>query len=492
MKLIAFVSLDDPFWAGTVHDQPQKGPILTEIAKHSPDAVLLVHSAQTQNALTALLEELPHNLHIDQIELHSSADAELRTITMELESYSEVFADYTDASILESGTPQQRAALWVLHDKGALKGTMKSIPIEIPSVEKNFEQSSPKSLFRLREDAKDFEEEPAQSWSAVARKVGCIGKSARFTRTLEEAATLAGHSAPLLLIGETGSGKEVLSKFIHALSPRAGGPLVTVNCAALPEGLAESLLFGHEKGSFTGALRRQKGKFELANGGTLFLDEIGELTLANQAKLLRVLEDKKVDALGSDAPIAIDVRIIAATNRDLAQEVAKGNFREDLYYRLRAGEILIPPLRERAGDVPLIALHILAQFNMSLATPKQFSHEALKFLETQPWPGNVRDLMNTIERAALLSSHIILEPTDFKTDCARPKPATEGATAGRMPMLYQGFSLEKYISEMREALIDQALRQANGSQSEAARLLGLTPQAVSKYLKKNLVVARRG
>jgi transcriptional regulator with GAF, ATPase, and Fis domain len=369
---------------------------------------------------------------------------------------------------------------------------MKSVPIEIPSTEGNFEQTHPKSLFRLRESPKDFEPEtPEHGWAAVARKVGCIGKSSRVTRTLEEAATLAGHSAPLLLIGETGSGKEVLSKFIHALSPRANGPLVTVNCAALPEGLAESLLFGHEKGSFTGALRRQKGKFELASGGTLFLDEIGELTLANQAKLLRVLEDKKVDALGSDAPISIDVRIIAATNRDLGQEVAKGNFREDLYYRLRAGEILIPPLRERIGDVPLIAIHILAQFNMSLASPKQFSAEALKFLETQPWPGNVRDLMNTIERAALLSPHAILEPGDFKTEGARPRPTPESAPSARMPMLYQGFSLEKYLSEMRQALIDQALRQSNGSQSEAARLLGLTPQAVSKHLKKNAPVMRR-
>jgi len=162
---------------------------------------------------------------------------------------------------------------------------------------------------------------------------------------------------------------------------------VEVNCAALPETLAESILFGHEKGSFTGAYKRQSGKFEQANGGTLFLDELGELSLSNQAKLLRVIESHCVDPLGGTQPVCVDVRLIGATNRNLPQEVAAGRFREDLYYRLRSGEIEIPPLRERNGDIPIIALHILERFNATFAHPKQFSKAALEFLESLPWEG---------------------------------------------------------------------------------------------------------
>jgi DNA-binding NtrC family response regulator len=267
--------------------------------------------------------------------------------------------------------------------------------------------------------------------------------------------------ASVLILGESGSGKELVARTLHELSPRRGGPFVALNCAALPEALVESELFGHEKGAFTGAARARPGRFVLAHRGTLFLDEIGDLGLAAQAKLLRVLEDGEVQALGADAPRAVDVRVIAATHRRLADEIAAGRFREDLYYRLAVGEIRVPPLRERGVDVIVLAEAFLARAAARLGKRGlRFSPAALASLRAERWPGNVRQLANEVERAAILGDGPEVDLT--------LRPTAPAAAAGTLAERFARLDVDE------RTLVEEALRQANGNASEAARLLGIS------------------
>jgi len=241
-----------------------------------------------------------------------------------------------------------------------------------------------------------------------------LGSSAPMRQVLELVQTVAASDATVLITGESGTGKEVVARAIHAGSARRYNPMVVVNCGALPEGILESELFGHEAGAFTGARARHKGKFESAEGGTVFLDEIGEVSPKVQVELLRVLEEKKVTRLGGSAPVAVDFRTIAATNRDLSAAVKEGAFREDLYWRLNVVHIHIPPLRERPEDVPVLAEHFLSRFAQSMSRkPMRFSPEALDALASYPWPGNVRELQNAIERAVVVGRGEVVQAADL-------------------------------------------------------------------------------
>jgi DNA-binding NtrC family response regulator len=283
----------------------------------------------------------------------------------------------------------------------------------------------------------------------------------------------------VVIQGESGTGKGVAARVLHAMSDRASGPFVDVNCAALPEKLAESILFGYTKGAFTGAARDQAGKFEQADGGTLFLDEIGELPLELQPKLLKILDDHKVERIGGRTSHTVDVRVVAASNRDLQREVATGGFREDLYHRLSYGLIQLPPLRERREDIRGIALAIVARLNRSLRMPKQLAPGALLKLEQQDWPGNVRALENAVGRSMLLCPRDTLEAEDLLLE-----PSAPGTDAlPGLPTPAEGFSLEGFLEAARKQLILKALDASNGNQSQAARLLGLSPQAVHKFVK---------
>jgi transcriptional regulator with GAF, ATPase, and Fis domain len=271
-----------------------------------------------------------------------------------------------------------------------------------------------------------------------------------------------------------------LARFIHRLSGRQKETFVAINCAAIPEDLIESILFGHKKGAFTGAINDQVGKFDLADKGTLFLDELGDLPLSAQAKLLRVLQDGLIEPVGAEKPHRVDVRIVAATNRNLRKQVRRGKFREDLFYRLNVGEITLPPLRERRSDIPKLALHILDRVNGSLKRPKRLSPGALARLQAHSWPGNVRDLENVIERSARLSRHDVLEADDLLIT----EPVTYADPLDVLPEPYEGFSLEEFLNSARKQLILRALEASDGNQSKAARLLGITPQAVHKFLRR--------
>jgi DNA-binding NtrC family response regulator len=284
----------------------------------------------------------------------------------------------------------------------------------------------------------------------------------------------ASRASTVLLTGETGTGKDLAAKAIHFNSDRAARAFVNITCSALPEQLLESELFGHERGAFTDARQQKRGLFESADGGTVFLDEIGEMTGALQAKLLRFLEEKTFKRVGGLTDIRVDVRVIAATNRDLEHEVIEGKFREDLFYRLQVMPVRLPPLRERRGDIPLLAAYYIDRYNREFRKRvRGLTPAAATLLDQYQWPGNVRELRNAIERAMLLVDRPLLEPDDFTT-----LTRTVAATQFKLPP--EGLSLE----EVERQLLVQALERAGGNQTQAAQLLGINRDQVRYRIEK--------
>jgi len=304
---------------------------------------------------------------------------------------------------------------------------------------------------------------------------------------------VAGTGATVLLTGESGVGKDVFAKQIHQLSGRSSKPYVAINCAAIPDNLLESTLFGYEKGAFTGATKAQPGKFEQANGGTLFLDEIGEMPLELQAKLLRVLQDQVVERLGSMRSVNCDVRIVAATNQDLQQRVKDGKFREDLYFRLAVFPIRIPPLRERQQDILPLAEHFLVRYGRTMGRQGlKLSAQSNVALQNYPWPGNVRELENAMQRALLLSDGDLIEPNDIELHGTEPSaafsvPATQLAANGT-PLAYSSdnestTSGAQDMDSIEREHILKVLKQVNGNRKDAVNILGLSERALRYKLK---------
>ena len=303
-----------------------------------------------------------------------------------------------------------------------------------------------------------------------------IGRSRAMTALLETVAQVAPSEATVMITGESGTGKEMIAGAIHYNSLRRDGPFVKINCAAITETLLESELFGHEKGSFTGADRRKEGKFRQAEGGSIFLDEVSEMSLGMQVKLLRVLQERELTRVGGDEVIRVNVRVIAATNRNLLQDIAAGRFREDLYYRLNVVTLQLPPLRERREDIPLLAQHFLDHFTeINRKAIKGFTPQAMDRLLRYDWPGNVRELMNAVERGVVLSRSERLDETDL------PLLAADEDSSGRMLMPFPG---EASLGEMEKATILKTLEAAEGNKSEAARRLGITRRTLHQKLKK--------
>jgi DNA-binding NtrC family response regulator len=302
-----------------------------------------------------------------------------------------------------------------------------------------------------------------------------VGASPAMTRVKELLAKVAASPAStVLLTGETGTGKDLAAKAIHYNSARAARPFVNITASALPEQLLESELFGHERGAFTDARQQKRGLFETADGGTVFLDEIGEMTVGLQAKLLRFLEEKTFKRVGGLADIRVDVRVIAATNRDLEKEVKDGTFREDLFYRLQVMPVMLPSLRERRGDVALLARFYITRFNGEFRKHvRGLSPAAHELLDHYAWPGNVRELRNAIERAMLLNDRELLEPQDFTT-------LTRTVSAAHFKLPPEGVNLE----EVERQLVVQALERANNNQTKAAELLGLNRDQVRYRMEK--------
>ena len=301
-----------------------------------------------------------------------------------------------------------------------------------------------------------------------------IGTSPAILRTLELVNQVAPSTATVLIQGESGTGKELIANAVHHGSPRRARPFIKVNCAALPETLLESELFGYERGAFTGAVARREGRFELADGGTLFMDEIGDLSLATQAKLLRVLQEGEFERLGGTRTLKVDVRLVAATHADLATLVREKGFREDLFYRLNVITIQIPPLRERREDIPLLAQHFLGRYAVKNAkTITGFTDEALDLLQSYAWPGNVRELENVIERAVVLTRGSMISPADL------PETLAGADQAARHRVISVGTPLE----EVEDRLIEETLRYARGDKTLAAKLLGIATRTIYRRMK---------
>lgn len=314
---------------------------------------------------------------------------------------------------------------------------------------------------RLRDENRELREALGKKYQFE----NIIGHSAAMQEIFATVTRVAPTRATVLLGGESGVGKDMIARAIHQHSPRKDRPFVKINCAALPENLMESELFGYEKGAFTGANISKPGKFEAANTGTVFLDEIGDVPLPIQVKLLRVLQEREFERLGSNRVLHVDVRVIAATNVDLREALEQGTFREDLYYRLNVVRLNIPPLRERKEDIPYLVDHFAQKFG------GQISESAIERMMAYHWPGNVRELENVVERSILLASGPRVEAADVRIDAFERTRPPAAATDGFLP---EGMTLDQY----EQQLIREALKRANGNKSHAARLLGLTRNAL--------------
>ena len=324
-----------------------------------------------------------------------------------------------------------------------------------------------------------------------ARVKEIIGQSDAVQRLREKLALVAPTNASVLITGENGTGKELVARALHALSRRAPHAFVEVNCAAIPEDLIESELFGHEKGAFTGASSRHRGKFDLAHEGTLFLDEIGDMSLKTQAKILRILEEQRFERVGGSRPIQVDVRVVAATNKNLEEEIAKGGFREDLYHRINVIPLTVPPLRERREDIPLLAAHFLQDLSEGGDAPaKTFSPAALEALAALPWPGNVRELKNFVFRLAILSPGAVIDLADLPLAASGQEPAPapveaapEGAEADFLDPFLQVPSFREARALFEKQFLRRKLAECHGNVSLLAEKIGLERSHLYKKLK---------
>jgi two-component system response regulator PilR (NtrC family) len=317
---------------------------------------------------------------------------------------------------------------------------------------------------------------------------GFVFKSPKMENVFNLVQTVAPTRSSVLILGESGTGKEVIARAVHRLSKRRSDPFIPVDCGAIPENLLESELFGHVKGAFTGALTTKKGMFAVADGGTLFLDEVAELPLHLQVKLLRVLQERKIKPVGDVNEVSVDVRIVAATNRDIDRMVAEGKFREDLYYRLNVITVVVPPLRDRIDDVPHIAQHFLKKFAAEFGKPaRSFAPDALRLLREYPYPGNVRELENIVEHAVTFSNAETVGreslPERLLEKTGGPGGATAAPTA-ELTLPDTGFNVDDYLAGIEKRILVQALDKAGGSKTQAAKHLGITFRSMRYKLEK--------
>ncbi len=325
-------------------------------------------------------------------------------------------------------------------------------------------------LIERIEEKRHLEIENTELRSYIKGEVdNIVGSGSSISKVKKLIGDLASSETPVLIRGESGTGKELVAKAIHATSKRAEGPFIAINCAAIPEGLLESELFGYERGAFTGANRKKLGHFQLANGGTLFLDEIGDLPGSLQSKLLRVIEDHRITPLGGEKETNIDIRLISATHQPLEQDIRDGLFREDLYYRINVFPILLPPLRERREDIEELTGHLLSGFDRD---PSDISDEALRKLQMYDWPGNIRELRNVLERAVIVKAEGSIREQDIIL----------GTSSSASPSDEPVETLS--LSEMEKQMIIKVLRLTSGNKSEAARLLGITRRALYGRLER--------
>ena len=460
-----------------------RGPIASAVAAREFDGlVLLSNYAQASNdAFLGWLEasgaapaHLRHESLRDPTDYGAIHAAAVRAMDFARDAYG---ADADLTVHVSPGTPAMQA-VWVLLAKTRYPAELIQSHEQtgVRTVSVPFDIAAEYVPTLLREADDKLERLTAGLPPASPELDRIVGRSPLMVSAKTRSRRVAPHDVTVLIEGESGTGKELFARAIHAESRRRRGQFEEVNCGALPEGLVESLLFGHERGAFSGADRARAGHFEAASGGTLFLDEIGELPLNAQVKLLRALQEKTVRRLGSDQPVEVDVRVIAATNRDLGTEAEAGRFREDLYYRLATGVIRLPPLRERPGDLTPLIDHFLAAANCKFADQpaveqKTLSPQARNLLLRHPWPGNVRELQATIDRLALWSSHAVIKADDVREELLKSVRTDAAELIGRP--LGSGLDLPDLMAELARHYLERALAEADGNKTRAAELIGL-------------------
>ena len=477
--LVAWIGRTD-LKAATGEPDAGLGPIAQGVHAGSYDAIYLLSdfpAAESKSYIKWLTSRISAAIHLRTVKLTSPINfGEIYERVVEvLEAIDRRGAQMTYH--LSPGTPAM-ASVWILlakttHPARLIQSSPQSgvqeadIPFDIAAefIPKLLQQSDE----RLISLAQGMSEEDAEFGSIIHR-------SAVMKRIIAQARRVAIRSIPVLIEGESGTGKELMARAIHKASPRAGKPFISVNCGAIPPDLVESEFFGHKKGSFTGAVADRKGHFERADGGSIFLDEIGELPKAIQVKLLRTLQESEVTPVGSSEPKKIDVRVIAATNRTLINEVAEGNFREDLFYRLAVAIIKLPPLRERAGDISLLIDALLQQVNDSAKDlgikHKKISASAKNLMLQQSWPGNIRELFNTLQRAAVWSDDEAIGMEAIKDAILLSPKALPGADGILNRPVESGFDLESLMAQVARHYIERALDHTRNNKTQAAKLLG--------------------
>lgn len=488
--LLSFTGFHDPF-ASDASDAPT-GPVLTILSELNFDRVFLFSTPRMQSVSVATANEIGERKLCQNTEILPVEAPDPTNYAVILASirryFKAILADHPRAEFsigLSSGTPQIHACWLMLVASGEIPARLlQTLPSQFVEQGRPLVRevdisgdAFPRMTLPLKNKSGRLEVDDKNIETARAQ-VGLVGEDPAFLNALKEAAIYAQYDdIHLLLLGETGTGKERFTEFIHILSQRAVKPLVTVNCSSIPRELVESHLFGHKKGAFTGASNDQPGKFKVADGGIIFLDELGELPLEAQAKLLRVLENGEIEPVGHSKSVKVQVRVIAATNRKLREMVANGKFREDLYQRFGAS-VKIPALRERRSDVPVLASYLLEEWNRKHRKRHSLTPKAFGELIKHSWPGNVRELRKVIAQSAMLSNQTRINEEDLRFEL----PIKNSATT-MLPEPEDGFLLNPYLDDLKRRIIERALEKENGVQARAAKLIGWTPQGLGQFLK---------
>lgn len=490
--LLSFTGFHDPYAPSPIDGTQQPGPIIAMLGSRPYDRIILFNTPGAARQTEATVEAISRNwpsLQIMTKDLPDLIDPTNHSLILQyLRKYTrEILNQFPNAELsisLSSGTPSMHACWLLLVAEGSLPAhILYGHPLRSPDetyrvtevnlTASEFPEIAPR-IMHLQPGTDDY----LAALPAMCEALGIVGSEKCFTDALDRAARLAPYDCHVLVLGETGTGKEHIARLIHQMSGRRNGSFVPVNCAAMPKELAESILFGHEKGAFTGAAQKQDGDFLRAHGGTLFLDEIGEMPLAIQSKLLRVLQDGIIRPLGGKDR-QVDVRVVAATNQDLARAIRDGKFRTDLIQRF-LDTIELPPLRKRRGDIARFATYTINRWNRKHNTRCRIGRDALTALQVYKWPGNVRELIAAVERAAITTRADTIKAQDLRLGEAAWQ-ADEADSI--LPEPYEGFSLRDYLQNARQTLIRKAITQSNGNNAAAARLLGISPQALHKHLQ---------
>lgn len=439
-----------------------------------PAILVAEHDDAIRADVKKALVSAGHRVHA--VKSMAEAEQALRSQSFDVIVTETYLPDTGNSSTLEKFRGASDAVTIVINESGTIKEVVGAI--KMGALDYIIKPFSVDELLLIIERALDFRR-LSQENIRLRRNIteffnrsNIVGESDAMLRVYSIIDKVAATDSTVIITGESGTGKELVAKTIHYQSPRSEKPLVKVNCAALPDGLIESELFGHEKGAFTGAMKQKKGRFELADGGTIFLDEVGDLPLSTQVKLLRVLQERSFERIGGSETTEVDVRVIAATNKDLHAEVESGRFREDLFFRLNVIPITVPPLRERRGDIPLLIEHFLGKYEDRTTKAVRFSREAVDVLLNYSYPGNVRELENIIERCATLSVSNVIQKEDL--------PKFLFKKASKEPFL----PLSDLVSITEKDYITRVLEHTNGSRVKAMDILGISRKNLWKKIKK--------